>query len=1069
MRYILGCLCLQFFLHLTLCAQDFDPNFGPILKGTGQIWSLDETEDGNFIAVGSIDYIENEPCGRVIKFDHQGNFLAGFNKVYTDKLVRKVISTFDGKILIQGDFTQVNGNPAHNLARLNSDGSFDPTFIADTSLPIGDFELQADGKIIIHPKFKGPAVVHRLMSTGAKDDTFASPALPLPIISSFAIDGSDRIIVSSPDDVIRLTSNGTIDATYAVNSSPVGGQILSLAAQADGKVLVGGTFTEFYGVSRNGLIRLRSDGSLDSDFIGNPDEVGTSVIELLEDGSILTSGNLNNIYKFSSSGGSKEIIANVYPNMIADICETSMNQLLVGGEFRTLQGYSQPSIGLLNSNNTFNNNFRPNVFSAPQAGGRDMGISNGGKIILGGFDSNFTAIGNISTTLVQLNTDGTLDESFTTPLLDNSMIFALEVQQNKKILISGYLNFGATSQSFARLNSDGSYDTEFNDGGTGMNGVAQRIRFNGADIFVAGNFSHYNGVPSQSFIILNHKGEIKQTFNVFSEFTTLVDFDIQSDGKIIVVGAIQLPGGLLKGMVRLNQNGTLDETFVPKNFDNFSAIKIDGEDRIYVGGSLATFQPSILIRFLPDGTFDENFTNGLNFTLEGEGVKQVTLIDILPSRKLVVGGNFDYYKDKEANGLVIFDKDGSTYTVATGLSPSSIITRMKYHGSHIYVGGRLAFDDGIKVIGLGKIKLNTLEFVDPDAPQEFAFRPVSGDDLIIEWHDNTDAEDGYEIERLNEDTQLFEPIEQTSSNYTALVDSSANATSSTNYRIRAFNAAGNSDYVYIKEYDFPEPPIAPTNLTLLLANDKITVSWTDASINETGFILQKSLLNTSSFTQLAQLGPNGNVYEDNQFEPGQLIYYQVAAINDGGSSDFTQASIAIPELPTAPTNLSLTPTNNNTLILSWTDASENEDGFIIEKSIENASTFEEIASVDQNTVTYEDELLDNHTVFYQVAAFNAAGTSNFVQTSYTITNIESEHYTEVSVFPNPASGNVHIKTEEIVLTISLVSPLNQFIKVPYQTIEGGLLIDLSVVPIGFYYIRIETINGRVQHASLIKR
>src|SRR5262245_39430326 len=86
----------------------------------------------------------------------------------------------DGKILIAGDFTSVHGVPRNRIARLLSDGSldtsFDPGSGADTT--VNCMALQSDGKILIGGSFSsinGTSRSHfaRLNSNGSLDTGFS--------------------------------------------------------------------------------------------------------------------------------------------------------------------------------------------------------------------------------------------------------------------------------------------------------------------------------------------------------------------------------------------------------------------------------------------------------------------------------------------------------------------------------------------------------------------------------------------------------------------------------------------------------------------------------------------------------------------------------------------------------------------------------------------------------------------------------------------------------------------------------------------------------------------------------
>jgi uncharacterized delta-60 repeat protein len=136
----------------------------------------------------------------------------------------------DGKFLIGGDFITVNGVAKNRIARLNNDGSLDTSFNAGSGADstVYTMTLQADGKLLIGGFFT-------------------------------AINGVSRNFIA------RLNSDGSVDTTFNPGAG-ANSQAYSMVLQADGKLLIGGNFTEFSGVTRNHTARLHT-GDTDADGI----------------------------------------------------------------------------------------------------------------------------------------------------------------------------------------------------------------------------------------------------------------------------------------------------------------------------------------------------------------------------------------------------------------------------------------------------------------------------------------------------------------------------------------------------------------------------------------------------------------------------------------------------------------------------------------------------------------------------------------------------------------------------------------------------------------------------------
>jgi hypothetical protein len=116
-------------------------------------------------------------------------------------------------------------------------------------------------------------------------------------------------------------------------------------------------------------------------------------------------------------------------------------------------------------------------------------------------------------------------------------------------------------------------------------------------------------------------------------------------------------------------------------------------------------------------------------------------------------------------------------------------------------------------------------------------------------------------------------------------------------------------------------------------------------------------------------------------EQNTTYTYRVSALNDIGASVSTSASATtFVELtaPAAPTGLAANAVSTSQINLSWSDNSDNEQGFIIESSVDGNSGWTEIASVSTDVNTYSDTGLDaGSTYFYRVFAYNSAGNSTY--------------------------------------------------------------------------------------------
>jgi uncharacterized delta-60 repeat protein len=295
--------------------------------------------------------------------------------------------------------------------------------------------------------------------------------------------------------VARSNADGSVDASFDAGSG-FNSTVRSTNIQADGKIIVGGSFTSFNGTTSNYLARLNTDGSLDATY-----NLGTG---------------------FNSTVRSTSIQAD--------------GKIIVVGNFTSFNGTTRARIARLNEDGSLDASF--NIGSG-FSGGMPIStsIQEDGKIIVAG---NFTTFNGIAATrIARLNTDGSLDNSFTSGTGFNDEVRSTSIQADGKIIVGGdFTTFNGTATTrITRLNTDGSLDATFNIG-TGFNVSVWSISIQeDGKIIVGGEFSNFNGTARNRIARLNTDGSLDTSFNPGSGFNTTVrSTSIQADGKIIVGG-----------------------------------------------------------------------------------------------------------------------------------------------------------------------------------------------------------------------------------------------------------------------------------------------------------------------------------------------------------------------------------------------------------------------------------------------------------------------------------------------------------------------------------------------------
>jgi uncharacterized delta-60 repeat protein len=297
-----------------------------------------------------------------------------------------------------------------------------------------------------------------------------------------------------------------------------------------------------------------------------------------------------------------------------------------------------------------------------------------------------------SFSIIGLNSVGSLDESFIYGSGFNAIVNTIQIQSDGKILVGGnfteYDNTGANR--IIRLNSDGSIDETFVYG-SGFNDEVVTIAIQSdGKILVGGAFAQYDGTLSNYIIRLNSDGSVDNTFSVGTGFnSTVLTISIQSDGKILVGGVFtSYKGTGAKNIIRLNSNGSIDNTFVYGTGFNVLVriIQIQSDGKILVGGDFQDYDgiPAYkIIRLNPDGSIDNTFINGSGFN------SIVNTIQIQSDGKILVGGNFTEYNGTVTNYIIRLNSDGSidnTFNVGAGFNAAVLTISIQSDGK-ILIGG----------------------------------------------------------------------------------------------------------------------------------------------------------------------------------------------------------------------------------------------------------------------------------------------------------------------------------------------------------------------------------------------
>lgn len=373
-----------------------------------------------------------------------------FNDTGFNGSVNDITIQTDGKFIVGGDFTTYNFQTVKRLMRFNNNCSIDNSFNIEDGFNgiINTIALQTDGKIIV----------------GGEFTTFNG---------------------MSCNRIVRLNSNGSIDNEFSLGIG-FNNKVKKIIVQPNGKILVGGYFTSYNGITQNNIVRLNTDGSYDSSFVSSlPSNFNVNDIALQQDNKILAGSDSSSYggLKRLNSDGNIDNSFNIGTGFagpsgtVTKIAVQDNGDIWVGGSFCQCNGFYKFGGAKLSSNGSllgFEGFFSP-VPNSPNPCGTAsdfrrlniLYIGSDNKIYFSGnqgylINTPFGPAYINSTTFKRINSDGSLDYDFNfdNRVQSNNSIQALNIQPDGKLLVGGnftsYINtnnanlvrlYGSTSLS----------------------------------------------------------------------------------------------------------------------------------------------------------------------------------------------------------------------------------------------------------------------------------------------------------------------------------------------------------------------------------------------------------------------------------------------------------------------------------------------------------------------------------------------------------------------------------------------------------------------------------------------
>jgi uncharacterized delta-60 repeat protein len=590
--------------------------------------------DGKIIVGGTFSDVSGVPRTNLARLTADGTLDASFVPPSIDGTVRTIALQPDGKVLIGGNFTHVGGETRSRIARLNPNGSLDTGF-ADVALDgaVAATLLLADGRIVVAGSFQQAGLFVRRGIARLNPDGGVDPGFDAEVsgVLSLAAQADGRIWVGGTivfvngqftQRIARLTSSGQLDLAFAAGAITGGTTVVStLLVQPDGKLLLGGDFNFVLGQPRNHLARLNTDGSLDgsfSAFLTSPvrdahltDDSRTVV--LTADGAlrrVLASGALDQTFA--------DCTCTPDPSSMA---RQPDGKIVTAGP-GTIRRYDEdgwPDNALTAATNNFVYSAVPWVASSVAIGGTFSEVASQTR-------NRFARINATGLSSIDLNADGDVG--------------AFLVEPDGDLVVGGAFSMigGAARNGLARFEpTSGTIDTGFNPNVAGP--VHSIVRQADGKLVIGGEFGSVAGAPNTEFLArLRPDGTLDPGFDVGSGPNNRVfSVALEPDGSLLLAGEFsQINGVPRPGIARLSSAGTLDLAFNPALAGQPMVLLRQPDGRILVGGFVSAAGHSGLLRLHPDGTVDGTFDADFNV----ENFQIPISLALQTDGRVVVGGNF---------------------------------------------------------------------------------------------------------------------------------------------------------------------------------------------------------------------------------------------------------------------------------------------------------------------------------------------------------------------------------------------------------------------------------------------
>lgn len=337
-------------------------------------------------------------------------------------------------------------------------------------------------------------------------------------------------------------------------------------------------------------------------------------------------------------------------------------------------------------------------------------------------------------------------------------------------------------------------------------------------------------------------------------------------------------------------------------------------------------------------------------------------------------------------------KDSLTHT-DTGVSGCSAYEYRMY----AYDGGaRSGYSNAVSITSSGCTSK-------PDAPARPAATPLSPSTVRVTWSDMSSNETGFVVESRPASSSVWAVAGQVEANVIALDVAGLEPCAIYAFRVYAYavEASAPSAEAGAATQGCSSQPARPTNISASASSStSIAVSWSPASANESGFVVERRLSSSTTWTEAGRIGPGATTLQVSSLVACTTYALRVVAFNSAGlvaSDEASATTLGCSTIPDSPTALVATALGGGGVDLRWNDNSTSESGFRIQRRVASASEWGVAGTVAANEKQFVDETPPCTTLLYRVVAYSAAGES----APSNMTSITSDGCPETGVLASP--------------------------------------------------------------------